>query len=288
MSQVPPPVPAPSLGVPPSPYHVQFSDLPDFVRPVPPAPPVSAPAPPPPPVPPAPPAALQFPDPEAHGPQLAISLAPFPMLMDLSLDFSFRLVEIDNIEIRVNALHRPETDPKRVKQIAMRIRKLEHFPPVFLWKNGESLVLLDGLARLRAFASLGTETVSAVLLNGDFADALVFALLQNKPPAGKLRRDQNAKRALHLLATALGRPISKVEAESVGLLHSENAPLSQAVMALFLAPPIVVVAPKGSVSPKGGKQKPNSDGSPNVKRGATNGKGRGNRLGKNQGKLQTR
>jgi hypothetical protein len=238
----PPPAPAPSPGVPPSPYHVQFSDLPDLVRPVPPAPPVSAPAPPPPPPPP-PPAALQFPDPEAHRLQVATSLAPFPMLMDLSLDFSFRLVEIDKIEIRGNALHRPETDPKRVKQIAFRIRKLEHFPPVFLWKSRESLVLLDGLARLQAFASLGTKTVSAVLVDGDFEDAFVFALLQNKPPDGKLRRDQNAKRALHILATALGRPISKIEAESVGILYSENEPLKATQMALLPAPPRIVVIP---------------------------------------------
>jgi hypothetical protein len=208
------------------------------------------------------------------------------MMMDPSLHFSFRLVEINHIGFRVNALHRPETDPKRVKQIALRIRKLEHFPPVFLWKDGESLVLLDGLARLQAFASLGTISVSAVVMNGDFAEALVVALLQNKPPSGKLRRDQNAKRALHLLATALGRPISKIEAESVGILHTENEPLKQAHMALLPVPPMVVVAAKSPPKPRGPRPNRSAGGKGAGAKGLHGGVGK--HLGKNQGKPQTR
>ncbi len=212
------------------------------VPPIPSAPPVPATAPP---APPAPPAAYPFPDPDPEALRLMLSNCskPFPMLMDLLLEYNFKLVEIDHIELRGNALHRPEADPKRVKQFVSRIKKSEHFPPVFLWKSGESLVLLDGLSRLQAFASLGTSTISAVVLQGDFADALVLALVQNKPPEGKLRRDQNAKRALHLLATAVGRPISKIEAESVGIHHSDNEPLKPNQMALLPVPPKIMVSP---------------------------------------------
>lgn len=210
--------------------------------------------------------------------------------MDLSLDFSFRLVEIDRIELWGSVIHRAETDPKRVKQIALRIRKLEHFPPLILWKSGESLALLDGLARLQAFASLGTTTVSAVVLEGDFAEAFVFALLQNKPPDGKLRRDQNAKRALHLLATSLGRPVSKTEAESVGIFHSGNEPLKQVHLALLPVPPRVVVAAKGAPHWTGKKATPDRNGSAGEKGSAANGihGGGGKPHGKNHRILRNR
>lgn len=72
---------------------------------------------------------------------------------------------------------------------------------------------------------LGVIVIPALIIGTSLAGALVAGMRMNMPKEGKVRSGSDAEHALNTLATAVGRAISKVEAHSVGLAFTPNAPI---------------------------------------------------------------
>jgi hypothetical protein len=171
---------------------------------------------------------------------------PLPLLKQGGADVTLRVVAITEIRFLPEATHRASISSDRVKVLMNRIRKLEHLPPVMLWQapNGD-LVLLDGWHRLEAFRLLGVQRVSAIVISEPLEKALVLAISGNIPGNGKMRADNDAVRALCVLATALGRPLEAAEATSLGLEFTAHEVVNPVVMKTWPVPALSPIRAPG-------------------------------------------
>jgi sulfiredoxin len=69
------------------------------------------------------------------------------------------LVPIDNIYVPVK--RRATLDPRKVESLAESIMESGQEAPILVRRDGERLVLVEGLHRLEACRSLGEQTIPA-------------------------------------------------------------------------------------------------------------------------------
>ncbi|MBK1817357.1 ParB N-terminal domain-containing protein [Luteolibacter yonseiensis] len=185
---------------------------------------------------------------------------PFPRT-DSTRDV--RLVERSEIRTRPNACLRQELNFERVSLLEKRVsKKHAQLLPIVVWKapNGD-LVLIDGWARVAVADRLKLKLLPAVVINRPLEDALVYGLRMNIPHNGSLRPSNDSLYALGILATALGRPVTPEEAESVGLTYCLNEPIDAKSLTWLRCPqfPPAPSAPDETIS-KPKKTHASSDG----------------------------
>jgi len=124
--------------------------------------------------------------------------------------------------------HRNAVKLDRIEKLANRLENLVQLPPLRGWRAPDgAVVLTDGFHRYLALRKLDVPAASVLVWYGTWPEALVQALLANRPRNGSRRMDQDAERALLILAHALGRPVTPEEANSLGLEWCEHSLPSQ-------------------------------------------------------------
>ncbi len=78
-----------------------------------------------------------------------------------------RLKEIEMVrigDIYVPVKRRKTLDPRRVEEIAESILEKGQLLPIWVRRDEERLVLIEGLHRLEALKALGEETIEAIFV----------------------------------------------------------------------------------------------------------------------------
>lgn len=101
-------------------------------------------------------------------------------------------IRLDNITLDPRAQPREQIDPDTVETYAADMLAEAVFPPVDIFTDGHSFWLADGWHRYHAARSIGRETISALLHEGDLRGAILFAAAANTKQG--LRRTNADKR----------------------------------------------------------------------------------------------
>ncbi len=214
-----------------------------------------------------PPASAAAPPFEESQRQAASSSNPLPLAGSGSAGFTLRIMDWSGITSEKDLCHRASLSGTRVGVLGRRILQGEQLPPVIVYEKVDgSHVLLDGFHRREVAFRLGKKNTPALIVAGSPAKAICCALRVNIPrKPGSLRDGDDAMRALTILATALGRPITEDEARTLGIKHVDHKPLDAMGIGLLSLPGL-----NGDVPPfVPARKKPGKIGSPrrNGKRG---------------------
>ena len=147
-----------------------------------------------------------------------------PPLFEMGTEYmKLESIALDDIRLSPLHCHRDMISQERLDKLAKRIKALVQLPPLRGWRAPDGAVILtDGFHRFLALRQLEVNHASVLVWHGTWPEALVQALMANTPHNERVRKGQDAERALLILAHVLGRSVTADECAVLGLEWTPN------------------------------------------------------------------